>query len=97
MKNFLRILYVLFFITVGLWVFTHPLKTETNLLKAVFSNSSADETVVLLSGRYSAGINVLVEAPSQSLTFQTAEKFYNSVNKDFFKVKDFDFLEVLSE
>lgn len=97
MKNFLRILYVLFFITVGLWVFTHPLKTETNLLKAVFSNSSADETVVLLSGRYSAGINVLVEAPSQSLTFQTAEKFYNSVNKDFFKVKDFDFSEVLSE
>lgn len=97
MKNFLRILYVLFFITVGLWVFTHPLKTETNLLKAVFSNSSADETVVMLSGRYSAGINVLVEAPSQSLTFQTAEKFYNSVNKDFFKVKDFDFSEVLSE
>lgn len=97
MKNFLRILYVLFFITVGLWVFTHPVKTETNLLKAVFSNSSADETVVLLSGRYSAGINVLVEAPSQSLTFQTAEKFYNSVNKDFFKVKDFDFSEVLSE
>ena len=97
MKNFLRILYVLFFITVGLWVFTHPLKTEANLLKAVFSNSSADETVVLLSGRYSAGINVLVEAPSQSLTFQTAEKFYNSVNKDFFKVKDFDFPEVLSE
>lgn len=97
MKNFLRILYVLFFITVGLWVFTHPLKTETNLLKAVFSNSSADETVVMLSGRYSAGINVLVEAPSQSLTLQTAEKFYNSVNKDFFKVKDFDFSEVLSE
>lgn len=97
MKNFLRILYVLFFITVGLWVFTHPVKTETNLLKAVFSNSSADETVVMLSGRYSAGINVLVEAPSQSLTFQTAEKFYNSVNKDFFKVKDFDFSEVLSE
>lgn len=97
MKNFLRILYVLFFITVGLWVFTHPVKTETNLLKAVFSNSSADETVVMLSGRYSAGINVLVEAPSQSLTLQTAEKFYNSVNKDFFKVKDFDFSEVLSE
>ncbi len=97
MKNFLRILYVLFFITVGLWVFTHPVKTETNLLKAVFSNSSADETVVMLSGRYSAGINVLVEASSQSLTFQTAEKFYNSVNKDFFKVKDFDFSEVLSE
>ena len=97
MKNFLRILYVLFFITVGLWVFTHPVKTETNLLKAVFSNSSADETVVMLSGRYSAGINVLVEASSQSLTFQTAEKFYNSVNKDFFKVKDFDFSEILSE
>ena len=97
MKNFLRILYILFFITVGLWVFTHPVKTETNLLKAVFSNSSADETVVMLSGRYSAGINVLVEAPSQSLTLQTAEKFYNSVNKDFFKVKDFDFSEILSE
>ncbi len=97
MKNFLRVLYILFFIIVGLWVFVHPVKTETNLLKAVFSNSSADEMVVMLSGRYSARINVLVEAVSSSLTAETAEKFYNSVNKDFFKAKDFNFSQVLSE
>ena len=48
MKNFLRILYILFFIIAGLWVIFHPAKTETNLLRAVYSNNFSDELIVEL-------------------------------------------------
>ena len=95
MKNFLRILYLLFFIVAGIWVFMHPIKTETNLLRAVFSNTTSDELVVKLSGRYSSKINVLVESENPENTTETATNFLKSVDKNSFDIKDFDFNKIL--
>ena len=96
MKNFLRILYILFFITAGLWVVFHPAKTETNLLRAVYSNNFSDELIVKLSGRYSSKINVLVEAVSPEKASQTADKFLNSVDKNSFDIQTFDFAKIFT-
>lgn len=96
MKNFLRILYILFFIIAGMWVIFHPAKTETNLLRAVYSNNFSDELIVKLSGRYSSKINVLVEASSPEKASQTAEEFLASVDKNSFDIQAFDFAKILS-
>ena len=96
MKNILRILYILLFVIAGIWVFLHPVKTETNLLRAVYSNSYSDEIVVTLSGRYSSKINVLIESSSVQSASQTADKFLNSIDKKSFMIKDFDFSKILS-
>lgn len=96
MKNFLRILYILFFVVAGLWVFLHPVKTETNLLKAVYSNSQADELIVKLSGRYSSKINVLIESSSAEASSQTADEFLSKIDKKSFDIKNFDFSSLLA-
>ena len=96
MKNFLRILYILFFIIAGLWVVFHPAKTETNLLRAVYSNNFSDELIVKLSGRYSSKINVLIEAVSPEKASQTADKFLNSVDKNSFDIQTFDFAKIFT-
>ena len=95
MKNILRILYILLFVIAGIWVFLHPVKTETNLLRAVYSNSYSDEIVVTLSGRYSSKINVLIESSSVQSASQAADKFLNSIDKKSFMIKDFDFSKIL--
>lgn len=73
----------------------HPAKTETNLLKAVFSNSSADELVVKLSGRYSSKINVVIEANSADGVNKTYDDFVREIDKKSFEIKDLDFSKVL--
>lgn len=95
MKRFLRIIYILIFAAAAVFVFTHPVKTETNILRAVFSDNSADETVVKLSGRYSSRINVLVEAESSENASRTALEFLNSVDKDTFYIEDFNAGKIL--
>lgn len=95
MKKILRILFVLLFAMVFVWVISHPTKNETNLLRAVFSSSSADELVVKLSGRYSAKINVIVEANSANVATSTLDSFIAKVDKNSFEIKDLDFSKVL--
>lgn len=95
MKRFLRIIFILIFAGAAVFVFTHPVKTETNILRAVFSDNSADETVVKLSGRYSSRINVLVEAESSENASRTALEFLNSVDKDTFYIEDFNAGKIL--
>lgn len=95
MKKFLRILYILIFVIAGVFVFLHPAKTETNILRAVFSDSSADRTVVKLSGRYSSKINVIAESYDSESATAAAEKFLQSIDKEAFEVKDFDFSKFL--
>lgn len=96
MKNILRILYILFFIIAGLWVWFHPVKTETNLLKAVYSNSYSDELIVTLSGRYSSNINVLIESSSPEKASKASEIFLDKIDRSAFSIKDFNFEKILS-
>lgn len=95
MKKILRILFVLLFAVAFIWTIFHPAKTETNLLRAIFSNSSADELVVKLSGRYSAKINVIAEANSPDVAASMLDNFVDRVDKNSFEIKDLDFSKVL--
>ena len=97
MKVFLRILFILIFIAAGVFVFTHPAKTETNILKAVFSDSSEDDIIVKLSGRYSSKINVLVEAQTPETASETASEFYNLIDKTIFEAENFDTAKLLEK
>lgn len=91
MKNFLRILYILIFVIAGTIVFLHPAKTETNILNAVFSNSTADKTIVELSGRYSSKINVIAESEDSEKSLSAAKEFYEKTDKKIFFVKNYNF------
>ena len=95
MKKFLRILYIVVFVIAGVFAFTHPVKTETNILRAVFSNSMEDETIVQLSGRYSSKINVLIEADNPETASEKALEFYNAVDKNSFEITDFNISQIL--
>ena len=97
MKKFLRILYIVVFVIAGVFAFTHPVKTETNILRAVFSNSMEDETIVQLSGRYSSKINVLIEADDQETASEKAVEFYNAVDKNSFEITDFNISKILEK
>ena len=97
MKVFLKILFILIFIAAGAFVFTHPAKTETNILKAVFSDNSADDIIVKLSGRYSSKINVLVEAETPETASETASEFYNAIDKTIFETENFDTAKLLEK
>lgn len=77
MKRFLKILYVFVLIFLSVWVFTHPVKTETNILKAIVSDSE----LIDLSGLYSSKINVLVEGETQEQAINTAEEFDKRIDK----------------
>lgn len=97
MKKFLRILYIVVFVIAGVFAFTHPVKTETNILRAVFSNTMEDETIVQLSGRYSSKINVLIEADDQETASEKAVEFYNAVDKNSFEITDFNISKILEK
>lgn len=86
MKNIIRFLYIAVFIFVGIFVFTHPVKTETNILHAVFSNNTVDETLVKLSERYSSQINVIFENAED----ETVNNFTNSIDSTNISVKTHD-------
>lgn len=63
-------------------VFFRPVKTETNLLKAVFGQE--ENVLVDLSNKFSSRINVLVESDDAELAEKTADEFIKSVKN--FKV-----------
>ena len=65
--NILRILFVIFLGLIVFLTLTNPGKTETNLLKAFFSNGAEDELLVNLSGKYSSNINVIFESENIEL------------------------------
>lgn len=86
MKNFLRFLYIAIFIFVGVFVFTHPVETETNILNAVFSDNSADTILVKLSEKYSSQINVIFENADD----ETVNNFTKSLDSPNITVKTHD-------
>lgn len=97
MKNFLRILYIIIFVISGIFVFTHPVKTETNILKAVFSDSSADEIIVKLSGRYSSTINVIAQSEDSAKASEIIDEFSNSLDKNSFEIQNFDSSKMIED
>lgn len=60
--NILRILFCIIFASMAISVFFHPKKSQTNILKAVLSNSKEDTTLVNLSNKHSGRFNVIFES-----------------------------------
>ena len=86
MKNIIRFLYIAVFIFVGIFVFTHPVEIETNILNTVFSDTSKDTMLVKLSERYSSQINVIFENADD----ETVNNFTNSIDSTNISVKTHD-------
>ena len=94
----INIFRILFVILLGLIVFlalSNPKKTETNLLKAFFSNNAQDELLVNLSGKYSSNINVLFESENIELLEKAKENFEKDINTKSFKIEQTNFQKTL--
>ena len=76
MKKFLRILFVGIFLILAIMSLSHPIKTETNILRTVVSEKNTD--LLDLSNLYSAKINILVEGEEPEEVSETADKFNES-------------------
>ena len=60
--NILRIVFIAVVFTMAVFVYLNPPKTETNILRAILSNSNTDEILVTLSEKHSGRLNVIFEA-----------------------------------
>lgn len=76
MKKFLRILFVGIFLILAIMSLSHPIKTETNILRTVVSEKNTN--LLDLSNLYSAKINILVEGEEPEEVSETADKFNES-------------------
>ena len=72
--NILRIFFILILLVLGLLTAFRPAGTETNILKALFSDS--ENVLVDLSTRFSSKINVIVESSSSEKSEEISKTFY---------------------
>lgn len=96
-EKLLNTLKILFFITLALllvFAITHPKKTQTNILKAILSNSEQDELLINLSQKHSGKFNVIFESSQKESIEAAQKKFEEELSKynfktDMTKVPDF--------
>ena len=79
--NILRGVFCILFAAMAVFVFFHPKKTQTNILKAILSDSKEDQMLVHLSQKYSGRFNIIFEADDM-LKADTAQKeFLENIDK----------------
>ena len=93
--NILRILFILILIFLGLSVIFRPAGTETNILKALFSQS--ENILVDLSTRFSARINVIVESDKPEKSEEISRTFYGKVDKEKMHTSNTDVHGIISD
>ena len=93
--NILRILFILILIFLGLSVIFRPAGTETNILKALFSQS--ENILVDLSTRFSARINVIVESDNPEKSEEISRTFYGKVDKEKMHTSNTDVHGIISD
>ena len=69
----------------SLIVFFNPPKTETNILKAILSNSKTDSLLVSLSQKHSGRLNVIFESDDPQTAAEAKKNFEQKIPKDLFK------------
>lgn len=79
MKHILRSLFIIVFVIISVLFFAHPVKTETNILRAIVAKENSN--LLDLSGRYSSKINVLIEGEEPEEVNDTAELFNSKLDK----------------
>ena len=92
--NILRIFFILILLVLGLLTAFRPAGTETNILKALFSDS--ENVLVDLSTRFSSKINVIVESSSSEKSEEISKTFYSKVDKDKIHIVNADILNILN-
>ena len=80
--NILRIALCLLFITLCVFVFFHPKKTQTNILKAILSHSSEDEMLSDLSLKHSGRFRVIFKSNDALSVNAARDEFVNGVDKN---------------
>ena len=93
--NTLRIFFILVLIALGLFSIFRPAGTETNILKALFSQK--DNVLVDLSTRFSARINVIVESDNPEKSEEISKTFYNRIDKEKMHTSNADVLEIIED
>ena len=79
--NILRGVLCILFAAMAVFVFFHPKNTQTNILKAILSDSKEDQMLVHLSQKYSGRFNIIFEADDM-LKADTAQKeFLENIDK----------------
>lgn len=88
-----RIFFIFLVLTLSVFAFLNPAKTETNILRAIFPENQNSELIINLSNKFSSKINVLVEAKTPQECEKIAVEFLGEIDSDFFKVKKVDYVE----
>lgn len=92
-----RIIFILFVLALGTLTFFSPAKVETNILRAIFPENQQSEMIINLSNKFSSKINVLIESETIEKTEEISKDFLSKVDKEFFKIKDIDFIKSYKE
>lgn len=97
--NTVKILFLTTLALLLVFVFLHPKKTQTDILKAILSNSPQDELLVKLSRKHSGNFNVIFESKNKTSLESAQKKFEEGISNDKFKTdmtKIPDFRETLN-
>ena len=93
--NILRICFIIVLLVLGFLSVIKPAQTETNILKALFSQN--ENVLVDLSTRFSAKINVIVESDSPEKSQEISQKFYSKVDKDKIHTTNADIVGIITD
>ena len=99
MKNFTiniaRILFITVIVLLSAVVFFNPKPSETNILKAVLTNSTTDTILVDLSKRQSNKINVVFESEDYEKLDDAFKNFFEKLDKNAFYTDSTDVAPML--
>lgn len=83
--NILRVIFLSIIIFLLIFSYIYPKKTETNILRAILSNSSKDELVINLSQKFSGRLNVIFESTDIQKIEEVKKAFKEQLCADAFK------------
>lgn len=93
MIKFFRIFFIFLVLSLGIFAFFNPAKTQTNILRAIFPENQNSEMIINLSSKFSSKINVLIEAKTPQECERLGAEFLSEIDEEFFNVKKVDYIE----
>ena len=93
--NIFRIIFIVILATISIISLLKPRNIETNLLRAFLINNEKNETLIELSGKYSANINILFESNTPDQLEKTKEEFLNQIDQSIFEIQSANFEKTL--
>ncbi len=81
----LRIVYITTILSLLVFCIFHPKQTQTNILKAILSNSEHDELLVDLSRKYSGKFSITISSKDPENIENAKKELYDIVSQDHFQ------------